>query len=94
MVYKKDKICYIIVATHFVDRHFIGDFMAHDASENNPKKEIVTALVGIVLLLVLIAGIAVSAWLRPAGNHEPVTVSATEAGKALDEANAAAQANK
>lgn len=58
---------------------------AHDASENNPIKEIVHALIGIVLLLVIIGGIAVFAWLRPAGNHEPATVSATPAGRALDE---------
>lgn len=59
--------------------------MAHDASQNNPVKEVVHALIGIVLLLVIIAGIAVFAWLRPAGNHEPATVSATPAGRALDE---------
>lgn len=41
----------------------------HDASENNPVKEIMTALVGIVLLLTIIAGIAVFGWLRPAGHH-------------------------
>lgn len=45
--------------------------MAHDASQNNPLKESVTALVGIVLLLVMIAGIAISAWLRPPGEHQP-----------------------
>lgn len=60
--------------------------MAHDASNNNPKKEIVHALLGAVLLLVIIAGIAVSGWLRPAGNHEVATVPATAKGKALEEA--------
>lgn len=59
--------------------------MAHDASNNNPKKEVLQALVGIALLLTIIAGIGVSAWLRPAGNHEPATVSATEAGRKLDD---------
>lgn len=59
--------------------------MAHDASQNNPAKETVHALIGIVLLLVIIGGIAVFGWLRPAGNHEPATVSATPAGRALDE---------
>lgn len=59
--------------------------MAHDASNNNPKKEVLQALIGIALLLTIIAGIAISAWLRPAGNHEPATVSATKAGQALDE---------
>ncbi|MDO5651820.1 MAG: hypothetical protein Q4G13_06775 [Moraxella sp.] len=63
--------------------------MAHDASENKPVKEILTALVGIVLFLVLVLGIAISAWLRPGADHTPVTVSATEAGKALDAMNAA-----
>ncbi|MDO4699997.1 MAG: hypothetical protein Q4A69_04880 [Moraxella sp.] len=59
--------------------------MAHDASNNNPKKEIVHALLGAVVLLVIIAGIAVSGWLRPAGNHEIATVPATAKGKALEE---------
>lgn len=59
--------------------------MAHDASNNNPVKEIVHSLLGILLLLTIIAGIAVSAWLRPAGNHEPATEPATPAGKALAE---------
>lgn len=58
---------------------------AHDASDNNPTKEIIHALIGVVLFLALIGGIAVSAWLRPAGNHEPATVSATPAGRALEE---------
>ena len=53
--------------------------MAHDASQNNPVKESVTALAGIVLLLVIIGGIAVSAWLRPAGEHQPAETAATEA---------------
>lgn len=59
--------------------------MAHDASQNNPAKETIHALIGIVLLLVIISGIAVFGWLRPAGNHEPATVSATPAGRTLDE---------
>ena len=58
---------------------------AHDASDNNPTKEIIHALIGVVLFLILIGGIAVFAWLRPAGNHEPATVSATPAGRALEE---------
>lgn len=63
--------------------------MAHDASNNNPVKEIIHSLLGILLLLVIISGIAVSAWLRPAGNHEPATEPATPAGKALAEKIAA-----
>ena len=59
--------------------------MAHDALNNNPKKEIVHALLGTVLLLTIIAGIAVSGWLRPAGSHEVATVPATAKGKALEE---------
>lgn len=51
----------------------------HDAVENNPKKEVLTALVGITLLLAIIAGIAVSAWLRPAGDHHPSTPAGEEA---------------
>ena len=64
----------------------------HDASNNNPVKELLSSLVGIALLLVVIAGIAIFAWLRPAGNHEPAAQSATEAGRALDAFNAAQQA--
>lgn len=59
--------------------------MAHDASNNNPVKEIIHSLLGISLLLVIISGIAVSAWLRPAGNHEPASEPATKAGKELAE---------
>lgn len=47
--------------------------MAHDAYDNNPKKETLTALIGILLLLAIIGGIAVSAWLRPAGEHMALT---------------------
>lgn len=60
--------------------------MAHDASQNNPKKEIAFALVGITAFLVMILGIGISGFLRPAGNHEVATVSATEAGQKLEEA--------
>ena len=59
--------------------------MAHDASNNNPTKEIIHSLLGISLLLVIILGIAISAWLRPAGNHEPATEPATKAGQMLAE---------
>lgn len=60
--------------------------MAHDASQNNPKKELAFALVGITAFLVMILSIATLGWLRPAGNHEVATVSATEAGQKLEEA--------
>ena len=55
--------------------------MAHHAVENNPKKEIMYALVGIVLFLAMVLLIAISAYLRPAGNHVDV--------KALNAAQAA-----
>lgn len=60
--------------------------MAHDASQNNPKKEIAFALVGIGMFLAIILGIGISGFLRPAGSHEVATVSATEAGQKLEEA--------
>lgn len=47
--------------------------MAHDSYDNNPKKEILTALIGILLLLAMIGGIAMAAWLRPAGEHMTLT---------------------
>lgn len=63
--------------------------MAHHAVENNPVKESLTALVGIALLLTIIGGIAVSGWLRPAGEHQPKTTqtdTATVASQTVDEA--------
>lgn len=46
--------------------------MAHDIVENNPKKEIMYSLVGTLLFLAIVLLIAVSAFLRPAGNHVDV----------------------
>lgn len=61
--------------------------MAHDASQNNPLKESVMAVAGLVLLLVIIGGIAVSAWLRPAGEHQPTeTVVAEQAEESAEAA--------
>lgn len=48
--------------------------MAHDASNNSPAKETLSALVGIVLLLLMIVAIGFFAWLRPAGEHQPTAV--------------------
>ncbi|WII95053.1 hypothetical protein LU276_08600 [Moraxella haemolytica] len=63
--------------------------MAHDASNNNPIKESVTALVGIVLLLVMIVAIGISAFLRPAGEHQPATP--TEQEQTVESSTAEAQ---
>lgn len=52
----------------------------HDVVENNPKKEIATALIGIVLLVAIIGGIALFGWLRPAGDHYPRTADAETVG--------------
>lgn len=49
----------------------------HDAVENNPTKETLTAVVGLVPLVVIIVGIAVFAWLRPAGQHAPAVSADT-----------------
>lgn len=43
----------------------------HDDVENNPVKETLVAILGLVPLIVIIAGIAVFGWLRPAGQHYP-----------------------
>ncbi|OOR87393.1 hypothetical protein B0181_10385 [Moraxella caviae] len=54
--------------------------MAHDASNNNPTKETLHALVGIVLFLAMVLLIAITAFLRPAGEHpaaEPVAAEAS-----------------
>ncbi len=48
----------------------------HDVVENNPKKEFVTSLAGVLLFALLIAGIVVSAYLRPAGDHQPMITDA------------------
>lgn len=60
--------------------------MAHDASQNSPIKESLTALVGIALLLVMIVAIAVSAWLRPAGDHPAVAEQASSAEPVVEQA--------
>ncbi len=49
-----------------------------DASQNNPKKEILYALVGIALFLSLVLLIGISAFLRPAGEHIAVEDDAEE----------------
>ncbi|MFC0820169.1 hypothetical protein [Moraxella marmotae] len=72
--------------------------MAHDASNNNPVKESAMALVGIVLLFVMIGAIAVSAWLRPAGEHaaaeqEPATEMAEQAAPEAAATTETAEAN-
>ncbi len=65
--------------------------MAHDASDNNPVKESLTAVAGLVLLLVIIAGIGISAFLRPAGDHHPAG-EAVQAAPAADTEQATAAA--
>lgn len=61
--------------------------MAHDVVENNPKKEIMYSLVGVAMFAGIVALIAISAYLRPAGNHVDVKKLNAEA-----EAKAAASA--
>lgn len=61
--------------------------MAHHVVENNPKKELLYALVGILLFLSMVLLIGISAFLRPAGNHVDV-----KALNAAQEAKAAASA--
>lgn len=61
--------------------------MAHDVVDNNPKKEILFALIGIVTFLSIVLLIGISAFLRPAGDHVDVqalnkTVEATTAPEA------------
>lgn len=72
--------------------------MAHDASQNNPLKESLMAVSGLVLLLVIIGGIAVSAWLRPAGEHQPAqaaeVAAAEEQAQAVSEPKAEAEQPK
>lgn len=50
----------------------------HDVLDNNPKKELLTTLIGVVLFVVIVAGIAIFAFLRPAGEH-PVDAPAAQA---------------
>lgn len=51
----------------------------HEVVENNVKKELSMALVGIVLFLVMVAFIAVMAFLRPAGEHHSAESLNTQA---------------
>lgn len=48
----------------------------HEVLDTNPKKELMTATLGIGLFLALVLGIVVSAYLRPAGDHYPATTEA------------------
>lgn len=57
-----------------------------DIVENNPKKELLFALGGIVLFLSLVLLIGVSAFLRPAGEH--ITAEPTAESVAAEEAEA------
>lgn len=43
--------------------------MADDISNNSPLKETFVTLAGTALFLAIVLLIAISAWLRPAGNH-------------------------
>lgn len=51
--------------------------MAHDASQNKPTKETLFALVGTAMFLAIVLGIGISAFLRPAGEHQPVVIEQT-----------------
>lgn len=61
----------------------------HDVVENNPVKEIMTSLIGIVLLVAIIAGIAIFAWIRPAGYHAPAETGQEVAAQAQTSEQAA-----
>lgn len=63
--------------------------MAHDVVDNNPKKEIAYALMGITGFLAMVLFIGVSAFLRPAGDH--VDVKALNAAVEAKEAEAKAE---
>ena len=58
--------------------------MSDHVVNNNPKKEFLFALGGIVLFLSLVLLIGISAFLRPAGEH--ITAETTEASAAAEEA--------
>lgn len=51
----------------------------HDVVQNNTKQELLFSLVGLALFALLAGGIAVSAYLRPAGEHQPLTDPTPEA---------------
>lgn len=64
--------------------------MADHIVENNPKKELLYALVGIVMFLGLVLLVGVSAFLRPAGNHVDVkALNAAQEAKAVASATPA-----
>lgn len=51
----------------------------HDVVENNTKQELLFSLLGLALFALLAGGIIVSAYLRPAGEHQPLTEAEPEA---------------
>lgn len=58
----------------------------HEVLDTNPKKELMTAVLGIGLFLALVLGIVVSAYLRPAGDHYPASTEVATAKAATEQA--------
>lgn len=65
--------------------------MAHDhVVENNPRNEVLLALVGIALFAAMVVLIALSAWLRPVAPDTQAMIAQREAAAAPKTADAAA----
>lgn len=52
-----------------------------DASQNNPKKEFTYAMIGTAAFLAIVLLIGISAFLRPAGNHDMPKAAVAEPAK-------------
>lgn len=65
----------------------------HDHVANDTKKEIIQALVGVVLFLAMVAFIGISAFLRPAGDHVNVEALNAQASAVSETAPATATTN-
>ena len=52
-----------------------------DASQNNPKKEFTYAMIGTAAFLAIVLLIGISAFLRPAGNHDMPKATVAEPAK-------------
>lgn len=85
--FRRCQMYFNLLGTPYITNNLGRYVMAHDAYDNNPKKELLTALMGILLLLAIIAGIGVSAWLRPAGDHTFVTAQSVDGTDSADIVN-------
>lgn len=54
----------------------------HGAENNNPKKELMFAMIGTLMFLALVSGVVIPGFLRPAGDHYPAQLNDNDAARA------------